>query len=321
VDDFDFGDFGDFGSAAPDFSSDISFNTDFSTPDFSMPSQSMDWSIPSALDPANTGGGGSSLLDSWNSLTGLGKLGAGLGLGTAGLGLAGALQQAIQGNPNPTTPGQRAAVNQSMQSQQFGQSAGTSLLSAMQGLTPLQMQAAGQGLQGQMGLLNAFNPQMMALAQGNLPFSPQIQSLVQQAYQPQFMSAMQQATNAGRQAGFYDAPTAGGPGGNVLGQLMPQLAGQEAQAQLNLATQMPGMVGQAVQNYQPLTNAFNQAGQGQSGVMNAIAGNSDVGNLARVGTKAQPTNLLQTMNQTAPILGGIGGLLAGVSALSGRPTY
>jgi hypothetical protein len=200
----------------------------------------------------------------------------------------------------------------------FGEGAGTSLLSAMQGLTPMQMQAAGQGLQGQMGLLNAFNPQMMALAQGNLPLSPQIQSLVQQAYQPQFMSAMTQATDAGRRAGFYDAPTAGGPGGNVLGQLMPQLAGQEAQSQLNLATQLPSLVNQGVQAYNPLVNAFSQAGQGQSQVMSAIARNSDIGGLAGGSMKAPPTNLLQTMNQNTPTLQGIGGLMTGIGALSGN---
>jgi hypothetical protein len=307
----------------------------FGGDDFSVPS--MDYSLPDlptyddsamagirdqGLTTDQLGGGSSNPFGnmSWGQM-----LGGGLGLGTAGLGIAGVLQQMLASQQQPMTAQQRASMNQGLQSMGTAQGAGSSLLGAMQGLQPMQMQAAGQGLQGQMGLLNQFQPWMNALAQGNLPLSPQIQSLVDQAYAPSFGSAFQQASQAGQARGFYDNPATGPVGGNVLGQMLPQLAGQEAQAKLNLGMQMPGVIGQAVNNYSPLTQAFGQASQGQGNIMNALTGASGVGDLASMRTKPPNTNLLQSMNQMGPVLGGLGGLLTGISGLSGmsqqRPQY
>ena len=298
----------DWGSIAPpvDFSSDIS-------PTMSLPPSWMGnpgasgnpaWAQPDTSNPLGN--------LSWSQL-----IGGGLGLGAGGVGLAGVLQQMLGSQQQPRTTAQRAALNQGLQSQGYAQGAGTSLLSAMQGLQPMQMQAAQQGLQGQMGLLNQFQPWMNALAQGTLPLSPQISSLIDQAFAPSFGSAYQQAAQAGQARGFYDNPATGPVGGNVLGQLLPQLAGQEAQAKLNFATQAPQLVGQAVNNYTPLTQAFTQAGQGQGSVMNALSGASDVAPEAGLATKAPSPSLLQSFNQLGPVMGGFGGLLQGIAGLSG----
>jgi hypothetical protein len=54
--------------------------------------------------------------------------------------------------------------------------------------------------------------------------------------------------------------------------------------------------------------------------MGAIAGGSRAtGDLANLSMKSPPTNLLQSMQPIGNILGGVGGTLAGIGALSRNP--
>jgi hypothetical protein len=293
-----------------------SYNQPLDYSDYSNYVPSFGGDVPSMQVPDLGGGGGSA--NPFGNMSWGQMIGGGLGAGAGALGIAGVLQQMLGGGQQqPLNTQQRASLNQGLQSLGNAQGAGSSLLAAMQQLQPLQMQAATQGLQGQMGLLNQFQPWMTSLAQGNLPLSPQISALIDQAYAPSFGSAFQQATDAGRARGFFDNPATGPVGGNVLGQMMPQLAGQEAQAKLNFATQAPSLVGQAVNNYSPLTQAFNQGSQQQSNIMGALTGASDVGSLARIATKPQQPTLLQSAGQFGDVLAGLGGLATGLASLSG----
>jgi hypothetical protein len=175
---------------------------------------------PGAMNIQPTGGG----LGSPGSQAPFGGLGLQglLGLGGAGAGLLGALMGGgVTGTAMPKMgTAQKAAINQAPQG----------LTPFAQGTSPLQMQ---QG-----ALLNA-------LFQGQIP--PQMAQLVANAYQPQYQQAATRATDAARQAGFYDAPLSSPVGGAIMGPAAAQLQGQQANSLLGLMQTMPGLYNTPIQ--------------------------------------------------------------------------
>jgi hypothetical protein len=144
-------------------------------------------------------------------------------LGTAGplASLIGSL--ASGGQTGATMPklgtAQRAQIEQANQAlQPFGL-----------GQTPLQMQ--------QQSLLSA-------IAAGQIP--PQITNLVRAAYDPVMQNIWTQATEAGRRAGFHDAPATGPVGGAILGPSLARAQGQMAGDIMGLMTSLPGIYNQPI---------------------------------------------------------------------------
>jgi hypothetical protein len=197
-----------------------------------------------------------------------------LGLGGAGAGLLGALMGGgVQQTQMPQIgTAQKAAINQAPQG----------LTPFAQGTSPLQMQ--------QSALLNA-------LFQGQIP--PQMAQLVANAYQPQYQQAATRATDAARQAGFYDAPLSSPVGGAIMGPAAAQLQGQQANSLLGLMQTMPGLYNTPIQ--QQIGAAGQQGNQLLSGANMGI-GQQNTGNLpqqigAQVGGALQGAGQALGQNQ------------------------
>ena len=172
-------------------------------------------------------------------MPGGGGLGApgGLGLLQGGLGLAGGLAGLIgtltgggvTGTQTPRLPTNAMA--------QLNQGVGALGPAAMGQLPAQQMQMA----------------LLQSLMQGQIP--PQMAALVARAYDPAYQDAATRATNAGRQAGFYDAPLSSPPGGAIMGPAAAQLQGQQANSLLGLMQSFPQLFNQ------PISNQIGAAGQ------------------------------------------------------------
>jgi hypothetical protein len=162
-----------------------------------------------------------------NSLQGL------LGLGGAGAGLIGTLMGGgVTGTSQPKIPtaamAQLNQANQALQPFALGQ-------------TPLQMQQASM---------------LQALSQGQIPQG--YADLVARAYDPAYQDVATRATQAGRQAGFYDAPMSSPPGGAIVGPAAAQLQGQQANSLLQLMQSFPQLFNQPIQTQ--ANAAANQSG-------------------------------------------------------------
>jgi hypothetical protein len=97
------------------------------------------------------------------------------------------------------------------------------------GQTPLQMQQASM---------------LQALSQGQIPQG--YADLVARAYDPAYQDVARRATEAGRQAGFYDAPMSSPVGGAIVGPAAAQLQGQQANSLLSLMQSFPQLFNQPI---------------------------------------------------------------------------
>ncbi len=270
------------------------------------------------LNPNGTPQGGGSL---WDQLTGgnvggaampgTGAGGGGYGgsAGFGGLGLPGILGllgggAGLIGALTAGGVGQRTTPQLSVPAR----AAGNQAYAAAQGLAPF---AAGTTpLQATQASI------LQGLASGQIP--PGLAQLVQQAYGPQFQSLYGQAADAGRQAGFYDAPATAPPGGAILGPGLAQLQGQMANSLLGLATQLPGefqapinaqlsAAGNQVQGFNNLLNAYptgsqtsqplgNQVFQGLAGTLGGL-GQGMAQNQNQQAQNQWQQSMLQAQNQ------------------------
>jgi len=186
--------------------------------------------------------------------------------------------------------------------------AGNQAYAAAQGLAPFS--AGTTPLQATQASI------LQGLASGQVP--PGLAQLVEQAYGPQFQSVYGQATEAGRQAGFYDAPATSPAGGAVLGPALAQLQGQRANSLLGLMMQMPGefqapinaqlsAAGNQVQGFNNLLNAYptgsqtsqplgNQVFQGLAGTLGGL-GQGIASNQNAAADQAWRNSMLQAQNQ------------------------
>ncbi len=143
---------------------------------------------------------------------------------------------------------------------------------------------------GQTALQQQQASMLAALAQGQIPQG--YIDLVARAYDPAYQAVAQRATEASRQAGFYDAPLSAPPGGAIVGPAAAALQGQQANSLLGLMQTLPALYNQPIQTQ--VNAATNQSG-----------------NLLRAAG-------LQTGGQTSQPLGpaigqGIGGLISGAA--------
>lgn len=301
MDDFGFGsDFGGggfdlFGGDTPDFGTSYDFGGDFGSlygdggfggdlmSQFSLGfSPQLDTSglggytapsmpAPVAPQPAPQMGGGGGL--PMGGQGGFGSMLPGLlGLGGGLASMIGTIAGGGMGpKPQMSVP-QKAALNQAYgANQQLGQFA--------TGQTPLQMQQAGM---------------LQALANGQIPQN--FSNLVARAYDPQYQDVARRATEAGRQAGFYDSPMTSPVGGAIVGPAAAQLQGQQAQSLLGLMQSLPGLYTNPIQQQM-------SAAQGQAGGFTNLGGQYPV----------------QQQQNIAPLLGNqIGSGLQGLGQAIGQ---
>jgi len=195
-----------------------------------------------------------------------------LGLGGAGAGLLGALMSGgVTGTTTPQIPtAAKAQINQANQA----------LQPAAMGQLPLQQQQAGM---------------LQALASGQVP--PGFAELVARSFDPQYQDAATRSTNAGRQAGFFDAPMSSPVGGAIMGPAAAQLQGQQANSLLGLLQSLPGLYNA------PIGNQIGAA-QGQSNNL--------------LGAAQMQTGQQQTQPIASQIGQGVGGALQGASQSIGQ---
>ena len=237
----DFGGFSLFGGDTPDYGTSWDFGSGFDLGGGYGGSDLMsqfNLGVSPTLDTNMTGGG--SLYGGFNSppmgaptmqqppmIPGMGSMGGInslqglLGVGAAGAGLLGtALGGGVTGRSTPQIPtAARAQLNQSNQA----------LQPFALGQTPLQMQQASM---------------LQALSQGQIPQG--YADLVARAYDPAYQDVARRATDAGRQAGFYDAPMSSPVGGAIVGPAAAALQGQQANSLLSLMQSLPGLFNQPI---------------------------------------------------------------------------
>ncbi len=178
------------------------------------------------------------------------------GLGAAG-GLAGLIGSLASGGVTSRSQPNLSTAQKALS--QYG-------VQSLQGLNPF--------IQGTSPNQIAQNSLLQQIAAGQIPQS--ITDLVRSAYGPVMQNLMTDATNAGRQAGFYDAPISSPPGGAIVGPGLAQLQGQMAGSVLDQMTKLPGLYNQ------PINNQIGAA-QNQAAGYNTAFGNYPYGQ-----TNSQP---------------------------------
>lgn len=262
---FDPSSYASFAPTQPDYS--LGAGGGFDVSGINAPGTGFDTTLlgaPGAAAPGAIGGLGS--LGGLNSIQGL------LGLGGGISGLIGALSGGgVQRTISPTIgTAQKAAIGQ----------AGQALGPAAQGQLPLQQMQASI---------------LQALAAGQIP--PQLAKLVATAYDPAYQDAATRSVQAGRQAGFFDAPLSSPPGGAIMGPAAAQLQGQQANTLLGLMQSFPQLFNQ------PVSNQISAA-QGQG---NQLLGGANLG----IGQQASAP--------LGPTIGaGVGNALTGMSQAIGQ---
>ncbi len=171
-------------------------------------------------------GGQAPLIPGMGSMGGLNSLLGILGAGGTAAGLIGALAGGgVTGRTTyPMSAAQRAQAQYATQSLE-------GLQPFIQGMSPNQI---------------AQNSLLQQIAAGQIPQS--ITDLVRSAYAPVLQNLWTDASNAGRQAGFYDAPASSPPGGAILGPGLAQVQGQEAGDILKQMTSLPGIYNTPINN-------------------------------------------------------------------------
>lgn len=195
--------------------------------------------------------------------------------------------------------------------------------------------------------------------QGNLPLTPELARMVEEAFTPQLGDVATRAIESARQRGFAGgADLLGQAPGAIAGPALSDIQGQIAREKLNLALALPklqsDLVGQAGnvmgqystpaavrlsglnnlgllnQNMLSTLGSYGQQGvTSQLGVADALArmvgaqtgigsslGQQRQGGTGQTTTTAQPTQLLDAFAPTASLLGGLGGLMYGLSGVS-----
>lgn len=164
------------------------------------------------------------------------------------------------------------------------------------GTTPLQAQQ-----EAILNPLSQFLSQLLTGGKQTQRLIDTLSPLITQAFSPFAQTLQKQATEAGRRAGFTDAPGSSPPGGAILGPGLAQLQGQEAQALLTaLLQQIPqaATVGANAFN-QPINQQIGAASNQASGLTNLF------GNFPQGRTTSAPIG---------PALGqGVAGLLSGAA--------
>lgn len=207
------------------------------------------------------------------------NLALGAGVGMTGLGLIGALQKMLGGEPlttQRTTPA---------------------------GATPAEaaaLQAAMQNTQQAGGLYNTLIQQLMG---GQLGLSPEMNALVDASFQNTINKVVEQSIEGARQRGFAGgADLLQGAAGPVYARLAAELPGQMAQARLNTAFQVPQIGAQLA------------GGQAQVGAQQGALA-ADQARYRPITTQqtGPSSTLLDAMQPLAQTAGGLGGLLGGLA--------
>lgn len=212
----------------------------------------------------------------------------------------------------------------------------TSLTGLLQTLSPQLAEGLPALLTGQGDILTKLRQQMLS---GNL-LTPEMEMLVEQSYSPMLGNITRQAIESARRQGFaggtellFQAPAAA-----MAGPALADVQGQMAKSKLDLATLWPQLMASTAAAYtnpaamrlaggtnliNALLNVGTQGVQNKLGTMQAATGmygaQGQLGNVARLGsgstttTAYTPQTLLDAFAPLASLLGGVGGLLSGIS--------
>ena len=179
------------------------------------------------------------------------NIGLGLNLGAVGVGLAGLIQKMVQGDKAAATQ-VKQVFDQSNPQQQ------AALTQAIQGFQQLQGILGGADLPGLLrtsaGLQQTLGRTGEGLARGQLNLSPELQRTVEEAFTPQLGDIARRLIEAARTQGF-----AGGaelltqaPASALGGPALAALQGQQAQAKLALAANLPQVASGILRDINPL---------------------------------------------------------------------
>lgn len=288
--------------------------------------------------------------------SGFGNLGTLLGLGGGLAGLIGALTTAGRTSTGTTTnhltPQAQAALNQALPylntlenlmtasqtglASQVGALAPQSdqtlanVMSELNQLVPAGLQAGNYpGLsQAQNSLLGAIQPYAQGLATGNFQIPEALTHSVEQMYQPFVNQSVQQVIEALNKQGFAGSGEllASGPGNALLGPMLADLPGAEAQTAMQAyLSQLPSAQSQLIGAFnQPLQTQSNfaqnlaniQQGAGQQGITNqlsAIQATNPASVQANIGTGTPLAG--QNTSNTSAFAGQLNNIMQGLQGL------
>lgn len=217
-----------------------------------------------------------------------------------------------------------------------------------------QIYGGASGILGQQGgILGALAGPASGLARGELNITPELNAMVDKAYQTRGGDIIQQAMENARSRGFAGGKElVYGAGSPVAAPMFADLQSQMANSKLNLAQQLPQLAANIAGAYstpgalrfsaanqlqnlnQNLLSAIGDIGQrgiqnrinflgARSGLINAASGLGNVQQGGRLGaggtntTTRNPSSLLDAFAPLASLLSGTGQSLAGLGMLSG----